>query len=92
MTLEWARADRRLSVQWLSPSSGLWVGTRDGEHAGIVERVDGAYRARDARGRDLGVFDNLESAWSVVEGGAIEVTGRSLLARIRPVRGVDAAT
>ena len=91
MSLEWARADRRLSVQWLSPSSGLWVGTCDGEHAGTVERVDGAYRAQDPRGRDLGTFDDLGAAWSVVESGA-EVRARSLLARILPFRGLDAAT
>jgi hypothetical protein len=92
MTLEWARGDRRLSVQWLSPSTGLWVGTRDGEHAGIVERVDGAYRARNARGRDLGAFDDLGSAWSVVEGNGVAVPGRSWLAKIRPLRGLDAST
>lgn len=50
------------SVRWMSPAAGLWVASRHGEHAGMVERIDGVYHARNARGRELGGFEDLDSA------------------------------
>jgi hypothetical protein len=35
----------------------------------MVERLDGAYHARSARGRALGSFPELDSALAVVDGG-----------------------
>ncbi len=54
----------------MSPAPGLWVANRRGEHAGLVERVDGAYRATNSRGRELGVFDDLETAHAAIDGGS----------------------
>ena len=56
-------------VRWVSPAAGLWVATRRGDYAGMVERSDGSYHARSARGRALGSFPDLDSALSVVDGG-----------------------
>lgn len=62
-------ADVRSEVRWMSPAAGLWVADRRGEHAGMVERRDGYYHARSARGRALGSFPDLASALSVIDGG-----------------------
>jgi len=51
----------------MSPSSGTWSATRRGEPVGTVERIDGSYRATSARGRGLGVFDDLDSARTVID-------------------------
>ncbi len=74
MTLELPRADvlpptARSEVRWMSPAVGLWVATRGGEHAGLVERRDGSYHARSARGRALGSFADLDSALAAIDGG-----------------------
>ena len=54
----------------MSPAAGLWVASRRGEHAGMVERLDGLYHARSARGRALGSYPDLDSARAAVDGGA----------------------
>ncbi len=71
MTLQLPDTDSDVGseVRWMSPATGLWVATRRGEHAGMVERLDGTYHARSARGRALGSFPDLDSALSVVDGG-----------------------
>jgi hypothetical protein len=51
----------------MSPSAGTWSATRRGERVGTVERIDGSYRAMSARGRSLGVFDDLDSARAVID-------------------------
>ncbi|MGV3712156.1 hypothetical protein [Pseudolysinimonas sp.] len=56
-------------VSWKSPADGLWVATLRGEHAGMIERSNGSYHARSARGRALGSFPDLDSARAVVDGG-----------------------
>jgi hypothetical protein len=58
----------------------MWVATRRGENAGTVARRDGSYHATNGRGRELGSFDDLESAMDVVDG-----TGRSGIERPRGV-------
>jgi hypothetical protein len=62
-TPRWVRSE----VRWMSPSSGTWRATRRGEPVGTVERVEGSYRATSARGRGLGVFDDLDSARAVID-------------------------
>ena len=57
----------------MSPARGLWVATLRGEHAGVVERLDGAYHARDARGRVLGTFEDLDSAHRSIDGRIVDV-------------------
>jgi hypothetical protein len=59
----WGRSE----VRWLSPSAGTWSATRRGEPVGTVERIDGSYRVTSARGRQLGVFDDLDSARAVID-------------------------
>lgn len=55
------------TTRWMSPASGLWVAARRGEHAGMVERVEGRYHARNARGREVGVFDDLDTARAAID-------------------------
>jgi hypothetical protein len=71
MTLQLTPASTGTSseVSWKSPASGLWVATRRGEHAGMIERSNGSYHARSARGRALGSFPDLDSARAVIDGG-----------------------
>jgi len=70
----------------MSPATGLWVASRRGpsegpespegtEYAGMVERLDGVYHARSARGRALGSFGDLDSARAVIDGGVDESPG-----------------
>ena len=73
-------ADDRSEVSWMSPATGLWVASRrvrsgGTEYAGMVERLDGTYHARSARGRALGSFRDLDSARAVIDGGADESPG-----------------
>jgi len=69
MTLHPPALDTRVELRWLSPADGLWVADRRGEYAGMVERLDGAYHARSARGRALGSYEDLGSARAVVDCG-----------------------
>jgi hypothetical protein len=62
-TARWGRSE----VRWMSPSAGAWTATRRGESVGSVERVNGSYRATSARGRQLGEFDDLDSARAVID-------------------------
>lgn len=72
---------RRSTVHWISPEPGVWVATRRGEHAGTVERRNGSYHATNGRGRELGSFDDLDSALTVIDG----FESRSRVARPRGV-------
>jgi hypothetical protein len=56
----------------MSPARGLWVATRRGEHSGVIERLDGVYHARNARGRVLGTFEDLDSARRELDGRVID--------------------
>jgi hypothetical protein len=78
----------------MSPAAGLWVATRRGEHAGLVERRDGYYHARSARGRALGSFEDLDSARAVIDGGVDEPQGapRGARALLWAINGAAAAT
>ena len=72
--------DDRSAVRWMSPAAGLWVASRPGaaadlEYAGMIERSDGMYHARSARGRALGSFEDLDSAQAVVAAGADDSRG-----------------
>lgn len=69
MTLQLPPTDAGRGLRWMSPASGLWVATRRGEHAGMVELTDGIYHARSARGRALGSFPDLDSALSALGRG-----------------------
>jgi len=54
-------------IHWMSPESGLWVATRQGEFLGMVERTGGQYRASDSRGRSRGNFEGLGEAQFAVD-------------------------
>lgn len=58
------------AVRWMSPAAGVWVASRRGDDAGTVERRNGSYQARNARGKVLGSFDDLDSARGAVDGGS----------------------
>ena len=55
------------TLRWMTPAAGLWVAHRRGDYAGMVERIDGTYRVRNARGRDLGAFTDLDSARAAID-------------------------
>lgn len=69
MTLELPTGELAVSraLSWMSPESGLWVANRDGEYLGMIERVEGRYRASDARGRSRGTHDGLGEAQFAVD-------------------------
>lgn len=71
MTLELTRPTGPVSdgpaVQWLSPESGLWVASSNGEFLGMIERRDGRYVASDSRGRGRGSFDGLAAAQIAID-------------------------
>lgn len=51
------------AVAWTSVQAGLWVGTVDGEFAGMIERGShGEYSITDHRAHPLGVCENLVEA------------------------------
>ena len=75
MTLQLPAIDDDSEVRWMSPAAGLWVAHRRGDYAGMVERLDGTYHARSARGRALGSFEDLDSALAVIDGGGEDHSG-----------------
>ena len=88
MTLQLTALDERSEISWVSPAAGLWVASRPrgsatADYAGMVERLDGLYHARSARGRALGSFEDLDSARAAIDGGP-DVTQAA-------PRGVEAA-
>lgn len=66
----------------MSPARGLWVASRDGEHAGVVERRDTVYYVRNARGRELGTFEDLDSACQRIDGVADSADESSEVSRV----------
>jgi hypothetical protein len=68
VSLHLPETERRSAVRWISPEPGLWEATRRGEPIGAVRRRNGSYHATSGRGRDLGSFDGLDAALSVVDG------------------------
>lgn len=86
MTLQHVETDT--AVRWMSPAGGLWVASRPGEHAGMVERIDGRYVATDARATVLGEFEELGEAQAAVEGRRSRGRARDLTRRLL---GVNAA-
>jgi len=52
----------------MSPAAGLWVASKRGDHAGMVERIDGRYVATNGRGRKVGEFDDLAAAREAIDG------------------------
>ena len=71
MTLQFPAIMTPSEVGWISPAPGLWVASRGdrragSEYAGMVERVDGRFHARSARGRTLGSFEDLDAARAAV--------------------------
>ncbi len=68
MTIRTPDLETRSAILWMTPAAGLWVATKRGEHAGMVERIEGRYVATNGRGRTLGEFDDLATAREAVDG------------------------
>ena len=68
----------------MSPERGLWVATRRGEYAGMVERLDGVYHARNPLGRELGSFEDLDSARHTIDGQSVDdrATSRGVITKV----------
>jgi hypothetical protein len=54
-------------VTWSSPEAKLWVASRDGDFAGVIEFTDNHYDATDARGGRLASSATLRQAQDLVE-------------------------
>jgi hypothetical protein len=94
MTLQLPAIEQRSEISWRSPTAGLWVATRRGEHAGMVERLDGRYHATSARDRALGSFEDLDAAFATVdiEAGQPRPSHRGLRVALWAIIGSAAAT
>lgn len=68
MTIRTPDLEARSAIQWMSPAAGLWVASKRGDHAGMVERTDGRYVATNGRGRKVGEFDGLAAAREAIDG------------------------
>lgn len=66
-------------ISWTGPESDLWVASRSGEYAGMIEFRDGHFVALDSTGNELGVFSSIPAARVAVDAGtdAPLVTARS---------------
>jgi hypothetical protein len=76
-------------VDWLSPEPKLWVGSRGGEFAGMVEFSNGHFLATDRIGASLGAHPTLDLAKQRVAEPPRVV--RSVLAQAAVVAGVIAS-
>ncbi|GAA2224038.1 hypothetical protein N1031_00620 [Herbiconiux moechotypicola] len=56
-------------IRWSTPETKLWVGTRAGEYAGMIEYVDGHFVVVGATGRSLGSWSDLAQAMTAAESG-----------------------
>jgi hypothetical protein len=59
-------ADR---IVWSSPETKLWVGSRSGEYAGMIEYSAGHFVVTGRVGQPLGSCSDLNQAMSVAESG-----------------------
>ncbi|WP_066043929.1 hypothetical protein [Herbiconiux solani] len=58
------------TLTWSEPETKLWVASRDGEYAGMIEYLAGHFVATGATGHDLGSYSSLDSAMASVDLGA----------------------
>ena len=54
------------ATQWATPEPGLWIATRRGEYAGMLEERDGKVFAVNATGAPMGTYDNIADAQRVL--------------------------
>lgn len=84
-----AAAPTLAEVEWLSPEPKLWVGSRQGEFAGMVEFSNGHFLATDRIGASLGAHPTLDLAKQRVAEPPRVV--RPVLAQAAVVAGVIAS-
>ncbi|MCS5713444.1 hypothetical protein NVV95_02625 [Herbiconiux sp. CPCC 205716] len=58
-------------LSWATPESKLWIASRSGEYAGMIEYTEGHFLATGSTGFDLGGFSDLGQAMSAVDRGPI---------------------
>ena len=58
-------------LSWATPESKLWIASRNGEYAGMIEYTEGHFLATGATGFDLGGFSDLGQAMAAVDRGPI---------------------
>jgi hypothetical protein len=56
-------------LAWAAPEAKLWVATRGGEYAGMVEYLGGHYECSGATGEQLRSASDLAQAKAIVEAG-----------------------
>jgi len=64
-------------VSWTAPETDLWVASRSGEYAGMVEFHDGHFVARDSTGNEIGFFSSIPAAQAAVDAAAATSSPRA---------------
>jgi len=86
-----------IDIAWYNPESNLWVAAADGEHAGVVEFIDGRFSVRNSIGEVVAEAVSIPDAKAALArhlSTPAAVPARSLLERMpRPtyLRGPLAA-
>jgi hypothetical protein len=56
-------------LTWATPEAKLWIASRRGEYAGMIEYTEGHFMATGATGFDLGGYSSLAQAMASVDRG-----------------------
>jgi len=54
--------DRATKIAWYNPESNLWVAAANGEHAGLIEFVDGHFTVRGSTGSIIAQTSSIPAA------------------------------
>ena len=76
-------------ISWTSPETDLWVASRSGEYAGMIEFRDGHFIALDSMGTELGMFSSIPTARSAVEVGGTASPGVARAPRPPRASGIN---
>ena len=80
-------------IIWATPEAKLWIATREGEYAGMVEYAEGHFVASGPIGDDLGSFSDVAQAQAAVARGvALRRFGDGLLSNVAIVSAVVAVS
>jgi len=55
-----------IDIAWYNPESNLWVAAADGEHAGMIEFVDGRFSVRNGTGEVVAEAVSIPDAQSAL--------------------------
>lgn len=58
-------------LSWATPEPKLWIASRKGEYAGMIEYTEGHFMATGSTGYDLGAYSDLTQAMTAVDLGTL---------------------